>query len=221
MSDKAKTVRAAAYAPDGTEVTYDAPPNKWNVAGLVQSTDGGWFEAAHGGSYDSVRGRAVTYAYRFGYNARTVAAVTIYEATAPAVREYFGHHKVNITQVFKPGDGGWQDAKLHGGWSNIRKLSKQGVTAVAFESFDTTGLDTRIHIGPAEFEVASLLKSMNLPKQKQCATIGHGHLPATHKISYDYRGEGERITEYVCTKCDKQYGRRPVLQNFESAPLAR
>lgn len=219
-----KTVRAAAYAPDGQEIVYHST-SKWDVAGLIQNHAGGWFEAAHGGSYDSVRKRAVTYAYRFGYDAPTVTAVPIYEATAPVVREYFGHHKVNVAKVFIPG-AGWVDGKdlnggrgMHGGWSNIRKLSLRGITDIAFESFDAD-LDTRLHIGPAEFTVAVLLKSMHLPRQRMCATVGHGNLPATHKISYRYRDEDERETELVCASCADSYSRRTVLTHFSSHPLA-
>jgi hypothetical protein len=218
MASTTKTVRGAAYAPDGTEITYTSPPNKWGVAGIARNSKGQWAELAHGNSYDSVRSRAITYANRWGYGAQDVTAVPIYEATAPAVREYFGHHKVRIAQVFITGRG-WVDVKLHGGWSNIRKLSKQGVTDVAFTSSDPD-LDSGLHIGPAEFTMAALLKSMRLPQQKRCDTVGHSHTPATRKISYNYRNQDPQETALVCTSCAESYSRRTVLTHFTSSPLA-
>ena len=215
-----KTVRAAWYAPDGTEVTTTTPPNKWDVAGIAQRIGTGrWVELAHGGSHDSVRRRTLTYANRSGsYHYTSIRTVRIYEATAPVVREYFGHHKVSIVQVFKPGQGGWQQVNLHGGWSNIRKLSKQGVTSVAFE-----GTRNGVRSGPADFEMSSLLKSMRLPRQRMCETKGHEHLPATHKISYAYKADAGPTTEFVCPAC-LDIMREPVSQelmtSFTYIPLA-
>lgn len=209
-----QTVRAAAYAPDGTEITWTRPPNKWGVAGIARR-NGQWADLAHGNSHDSVRSRAITQAYRWSYDRGSVRAVRIWEATAPAVREYFGHHKVNITDIFR--DGTWRSARLHGGWSSIRKLSLQGVTAIAFEGVRDGDGGPRV----ADFQVSELLASMRLPKQKMCATASHSHIPATHKISYSYRGEDERTTELVCSSCEESYSRHPVLADFDSIPLAR
>lgn len=210
-----KTVRAAAYAPDGTELTYDSV-SVWDVAGIAQRTDGGrWVELAHGSSYDSVKRRALTYAGRSGsYNYSSVRAVRIYEATAPCVREYFGTHRVRIYEGFKPGEGYVRIGK-HAGWSLIRKLSKQGFTSLNF---------TDTELPRADFQMAELLKSMNLPKQRMCATKGHDHLPATQKVTYRYAGESEERTELLCQAClDIMHGGEDegVVASLSATPLAR
>jgi hypothetical protein len=202
------TVReVAVYTPDGTEVTYKTAAG-WTVAGVVQYDDGTWGLAESGHSWDSVRKRTITFCNTHHVMAYEVG--TIWEATAPIVRQYFGHHRVNITQAFKPG-WGWTDTKLNGGRKNIRRLALQGYTDIRFEA------DGRF----PDFPVSELLKSMKV-RLRACATVGHANRIATHKISYNYRGREPRETEYVCTKCAESYGRQPVeLQNFESAPLAR
>lgn len=207
-----KTVRAAAYAPDGTELTYDSV-SVWDVAGIAQRTDSGrWVELTHGSSYDSVKRRALTYAGRSGsYDYLSVRAVRIYEATAPCVREYFGTHRVRIVEGFKPGEGYVKLGK-HAGWSVIRKLSKQGFTSLNFSDTD---------LPRADFPMAELLKSMHLPKQQMCATQGHDHLPATLKISYTYAGETETRTELVCKDCAEIVENAgDVVTKFSSHPLA-
>lgn len=198
----------AIYAPDGTEIIYKTAA-KWDVGGIVKYTDGHWILAEYGFSPDSVRKRTLAYYNRTAYLINWSVG-RIYEATAPVVREYFGHHRIAITQVWKPLEG-WVDVRLHGGRSSIRRLSKQGVTAVRFSA------DGRL----PDFQMAELLKSMRLPKQKMCATAGHGQLPATHKISYNYRGEEEKTTDLVCASCADSYSRRPVLQNFAAIEMAR
>lgn len=215
------TVRAAWYAPDGTEVASTSPPNKWDVAGIAQRIGTSrWVELAHGNSHDSVRRRTLTYAGRSGsYHYTTVQTVRIWEATAPAVREYYGHHKVNIARVCRPGSG-WEDVKLHGGWSNIRKLSKQGVTSVEFRLVSQNDRQGVAGFGDAEFTMAQLLKSMHLPAQKMCATRGHDHIPATQKVTYRYVAESAK-TEFVCDACaDIMQSAPDLLAEFTSTPLA-
>lgn len=220
-STKVKTVRAAAYAPDGTEIPYTSPPNKWDVAGIAQRVDSGkWVELAHGNSYDSVRRRALTQAYRGPYIPASVTAVRIWEATAPCVREYFGHHKLDIARVFRPGSG-WEDVKLHGGWSNIRKLSLQGVTSIEFRLVSERDRRGVTGYGDAQFQMAELLASMRLPKQRMCATRSHDHIPATQKVTYRYVAESPR-TEFVCGACAEIMQSAPdLLAEFAAAPLAR
>lgn len=215
-------VRAATYAPDGTEITYERD-SVWDTAGLAKRTAGGqWVELAHGTSPQSVRSRALTRAYRTGYyDTWTVQTAPIYEATAQIVRDYFGHHAVKITQVFRPGRG-WESVSLAGGRSVIRKLSKQGVTSVGFEARRNIPEPlVRAHLGPAEFGMEYLLKSLRLPKQQFCNTRGHEHLPATHKISYQFKGDEPR-TELVCGDCAEITGSAGpgLLASFDSTPLA-
>lgn len=209
-----KTVRAAAYAPDGTELTYDSV-SVWDVAGIAQRTDSGrWVELAHGSSYDSVKRRALTYAGRSGgYDYLSIRAVRIYEATAPCVREYFGTHRVRIVEGYKP-SAGYVKIGKHAGWSLIRKLSKQGFTSLNFSDTD---------LPRADFLMSELLKSMHLPKQQMCGTRGHEHLPATQKVTYRYVSESEEHTELLCQAClDIMHGGEDegVVASLSAIPLA-
>lgn len=54
-----------------------------------------------------------------------------------------------------------------------------------------------------------------------CATIGHINRPATHEISYNYRGDPEVTRELVCAGCAESYGRRPVHVNFAAVELPK
>lgn len=47
----------------------------------------------------------------------------------------------------------------------------------------------------------------------RCATVGHGDRPATHEITWTWRGtRDEPVTEAVCGECADSYLRRPALQ---------
>ena len=54
----------------------------------------------------------------------------------------------------------------------------------------------------------------------RCATVGHATRPATHEISYNYRGETEVTRELVCGSCAGSYARLPVLADFTARPLS-
>lgn len=209
MSSKRKV---AFYAPDGTEVTYETS-GKWDTAGIVEHPGGSWSLVANGFSPDAVRKRTVAY-YR-SHRLMGFAVTPIWEATAPVVREYFGSHRVRIGCVWIPGQG-WVKKNCQAGRSVIRSLAKQGVTAIEFVGKRArTGFEFEHAV---DFQMSELFKSMRTPMPKvqvpACSTVGHSDHPATHEISYNYRGEDERTTETVCLSCSKHYENRPVLVNL-------
>lgn len=142
-----------AYASDGSEVIWMTAA-RWDVAGLVKS-NGTWTAMVAGTSWDSVRARARTRMHR-SYGEQAEAAV-IWNMTAPAVAEYFGHHQVVITQTFTPGDAGWVTLKApqQAGQAAIRRLHREGVTAIAIRSRRDSG-----RRGDADFQMDELLASM-------------------------------------------------------------
>lgn len=205
MSSTRRTL--AAYMGDGTEITYQTAA-KWSIAGFTQNTAGEWHLAAHGHSINSVRSRTLA---TYNRRAHTIDwyVAQLFEATAPVVREYFGHHKVNITSAFFPGRGRVEQ-RLHGGRSNILKLLRQGAAEISFTPAGTSRV--------ADFQATELISSMRV-SIRRCATVGHQRYPASHKISYRYRGEGDLITECVCADCASSYSRRPALTGFQSEVL--
>jgi hypothetical protein len=135
---------------------------------------------AVGTSHDSVarRTRAVAHKVRPGLlksdERHVMEVVSLTEATAPLVRDYFGTHRVVIDALYKPGqpdDGmmkpGWaypwdlglttRAHALKGGRSVIRQLARDGYTALAFRTVNGSRI--------ADFQVAELLKSMNARKK--------------------------------------------------------
>lgn len=114
-------------APDGTEVT-ERTSGGYDTAGIVQDYKGKWHLAAHGWSRDSVWKR--TRMQQDRSRCRTMYVGQLYEETAPVIREYFGTHQVRIHEYFVPGRG-WTLAKGSAGRSTIRRLARDGVTAVS------------------------------------------------------------------------------------------
>lgn len=165
MSGTKRTL--VALAPDGTEVTQQTSGN-YSVAGLIQRESGSWFIAAHGNSWASVKSRTSAMYGRGCYRQMHVADLR--EVTAPVVREYFGTHNVTVISLFREGQtglgmkAGWTDTGelglsrqgfgLKGGASMIRKLAKDGYTAVHF--LGRTGGTPRF----ADFQTDELLKSL-------------------------------------------------------------
>lgn len=149
------TRELVAYAPDGTEVTWKtAAP--WDVAGLVQRTDGTWSAVRHGFSRDSVYDRTNAY-YNLHLDSLTAMHVAdAWEATAPCIRNYkfFGSHRVNIARAFIPGQG-WTDRNMYAGCQAFRLLAADGVTSVEIRGDG--------HV--VEFQMAEILKSMNARKK--------------------------------------------------------
>jgi len=52
----------------------------------------------------------------------------------------------------------------------------------------------------------------------RCNTVGCKRRPA-EVITYDYRNDGEFVTEKVCTPCADSYGRRPVITHYRRRPI--
>jgi hypothetical protein len=140
----------AAYASDGTEVMWESAA-KWPVAGLVKNRGGVWISPLAGTSYDSVRSRTITHAYRMGYDTRTVETATIWDATIRPVREYFGTHKVMIVQYFVPGQGD-VECKMPASRANIRRLLREGALQVSFKRPGQNGF--------ADFQASELEKAL-------------------------------------------------------------
>ena len=53
---------------------------------------------------------------------------------------------------------------------------------------------------------------------RRCATIGC-KAEATELVTYYYRGQEGRCTDYVCIPCAESYERRPVLANLHRRPI--
>jgi hypothetical protein len=197
------------YPEEGVEVSWKTSA-KYDMSGFIK-TPVTWFHAEHGTSHEAVKSRT-----RARYNRHPTAtewAVRYsYEETAPVVREYFGTHAVTISQVFFPGQG-WVRKNCVAGRSAIRQFAKDGATAIAFAY---KGRD-------ADFQVDELFTSMRTRKPTmqalRCATVGHGDHPATHEVSYNYRGGEETTTEMVCKSCADAYSCRPVLVGYTARKL--
>jgi hypothetical protein len=199
-------------APDGSEIPFQHQGN-WSIGGLIKDSRVGWRLACQGRSGDSVLQRTAR-EYRRSQHAQEIATATIVDATAPMVRGYFGTHHIHIVRIFVPGSG-WLGLPADAGQASIRRLARRGVTAIAFKR---TG-----HEREADFQMDELLRDMGAGRIKmtaeRCATTGHGDRPATHEISYNYRGEDERTAEHVCSYCAESYANRPVLANFAMTSL--
>jgi hypothetical protein len=162
-----RSTRTMIAATQWGDAEYRTAGN-YSVAGVIHYMINGELVtrvAAVGNSWNSVQNRTrralrdarpgtlpSDYAY-------LTEVVSLTEATAPKLHQYFGTHKLSITQVFTPGRG-WTDASYHAGRSNLRKLAKEGVTAVL------AGKGGGVVIGrwEADFQMAELLKSMNTRK---------------------------------------------------------
>lgn len=140
----------------GTEVLFTTASSKYDYVGLLQQ-DGQWGVQAKGWSYHSVRSRVRTAARRVNsYAVEHISCTSItVEVTAPVVRDYFGSHRVNISQVFRPGKG-WEEVNLHAGRSNLNWLARQGITGVEFTGGQRT----------ADFQMTELLRSMRARKSR-------------------------------------------------------
>jgi hypothetical protein len=165
----------------GEEIEYETA-GPYDVAGVLMYPDAesGFPRkiVAVGTSYASVTSRTRTVARKArpgmhkGDEHYVMQVVGLVEATAPVVRDYFGTHNVVIDALYKPGTEaglmmtrGWaypQDIDLTGqrrslkaGRTMIRRLAKEGYTAIAFRQ------GSRI----ADFQMDELLKSMNTRKK--------------------------------------------------------
>jgi hypothetical protein len=149
------------------DVEYRTAGN-YSVAGVIHCMINGELVtrvAAVGNSWDSVQSRT----RRALRDARPgtlpsdyvylTEVVSLTEATAPKLHQYFGTHKLSVTQVFTPGRG-WTAANYHAGRSSLRKLAKEGVTAVSAGRSRTA----RLGRWEAGFQMDELLKSMNARK---------------------------------------------------------
>jgi hypothetical protein len=52
----------------------------------------------------------------------------------------------------------------------------------------------------------------------RCNTVGCKNRPA-EIVRYDWRNDGEFVTEKVCTTCADSYGRRPVITHYTRRPI--
>jgi len=154
-------VRSTGASPE-IEVTVEHSSDKYDYVGVVVTPQNTLVPVTYGWSRNSVVQRTRTIARKDGYWHSThdvfinTCVATLWEVTAPVVREYFGSHKVVITQGFLPGSG-WVDLKIgeHGrkaGKGRIRALLREGYTALGFSQGDRT----------ADFQADELVKSMNL-----------------------------------------------------------
>lgn len=83
---------------------------------------------------------------------------------------------------------------------------------------DQTAADRRVRLHRTATTTLAA-RQVSAPAADRCATVGHITRPATHEISYRYRGEDEVTCERVCAECADSYGCRPVLVGFTAAPL--
>jgi hypothetical protein len=158
----AKTL--VAYPQDDTEVTHKTSGG-YSYLGMTRSSGSGqWGVIAHGWSHESVTRRTRRLA-RLNNSAASAVKET-WEATAPVIRAYFGHHRLRITEVFK--DGQWQKASYHAGRSVLRQLPAEGISAVKVKGTGNyQGNGERPGVHEADFQVTELLRSMNARKKVQ------------------------------------------------------
>jgi len=161
-------VRSTGASPE-IEITVEHSSEKYDLVGVVLDQQNQIHPVAYGVSRNSVVSRTRTICRKQGYWYSThdvfinTCVATLWEVTAPVVREYFGSHKVVITQGFLPGSG-WVDLRIgeHGrkaGKGRIRALLREGYTALGFSQGGRT----------ADFQADELVKSMNLrPKAQPC-----------------------------------------------------
>jgi hypothetical protein len=165
-----RTVKTMIARTQWGEVEYRTA-GKYDVAGVIQYTEKGQLVrrvAAVGTSWDSVerrtkaelrKARPGTLPSDYPY---LMEVVHLTEATAPVIRKYFGRHGLTISQVFTQ-DGGWQDVRYHTGQSLLRKLAKDGVTAITVSR--PLGRDRGCQM--ADFQMTEVVKSMNARKKVQ------------------------------------------------------
>jgi len=159
-------VRSTGTSPE-VEIIVEHSSEKYDLVGVTIDQQNGLHAVAFGTSYNSVLQRTRTICRKRGYWWSTHdvfinnCVATLWEVTAPVVREYFGSHKVVITQGFLPGSG-WVDLKIgeHGrkaGKGRVRALLREGYTALGFSQGNRT----------ADFQADELVKSMNLRPKAQ------------------------------------------------------
>jgi hypothetical protein len=113
-------------------------------AGLVFNQDCTWTMAAHGFSPQSILKRTKAAAGRkyVGHPQALVNSMVaisrLWEETAPNVARYFGHHRLTVTAVFRPGHG-WVNVSWDAGRTNLRRMERDGYTGVQFEGCDAQG----------------------------------------------------------------------------------
>lgn len=150
----AKTL--VAYPQDDTEVTHKTSGG-YDYLGMTCSFSGQWGVVAHGWSFTSVAKRTQRLA-RLNQAANSAVEQT-WEATAPVIRAYFGHHRLRITEVFK--DGQWQKASYHAGRSVLRQLPAEGITAVKVRGTGNyQGNGERPGLHEADFQVDEIIRSL-------------------------------------------------------------
>lgn len=151
MSGTKKTL--VAKAPDGQHVTMRSSGG-WDVAGIIKAPSG-WFIAAVGCSWESVRKRTIT-AYNRHQTGTDWKVVPLREALPKAIDEYFADrehtHVYPIVRTLHSRSTGWIDAsdvRLAGwaGLSLIRKIQRLG--------FDAISVGDSSH--PADFNVEGLV----------------------------------------------------------------
>jgi hypothetical protein len=155
------------YPEAGGPVEWQTASDKYTHAGLVWQQDGAWDVAVQGTSPKSVAKRARTEAGRQYVGSpqalvnRMVAVVRAWEMTAPVAADYFGHHRLLVTAAYREGEG-WVSVNWLAGRSNIRKMQRDGWTALQFEGRREGETRTR----KADFQMTEILKSLNARKAR-------------------------------------------------------
>jgi len=161
-------VRSTGASPE-IEITVEHSSEKYDLVGVVLDQQNQIHPVAYGVSRNSVVSRTRTICRKQGYWYSThdvfinTCVATLWEVTAPVVRDYFGSHKVLMTSGFHP-ERGWEnwtdgDRARKAGKSRIRALAREGYTGIAFTQGGRT----------ADFQMEELIKSMNLrPKAQPC-----------------------------------------------------
>jgi hypothetical protein len=139
----------AAYVA-GVEVTYQTSA-AYDTAGLLCRPDGTWFIAEHGFSADAVARRT-----RVRFNripgAATWEVKPLWEATAPVIREYFGHHMVFVESVYREGSGWERGLRLKAGRAQLRRLAAEGAVTVAVRAAGSARI--------ADFQMSEITRSL-------------------------------------------------------------
>jgi hypothetical protein len=157
-----RTARTMIAYPQPDQPVELRTRGSYSHAGLVFQQDGSWEMAAHGTSPRSVERRAKAsagrqYAGRAQALVNSMVCVTpLWEATAPAVAEYFGHHRVTVIAVFRP-EHGWQSVSWAAGRPALRRLAAEGYAGVMIEG----RRDGERHARHADFTMTEIVRSLN------------------------------------------------------------
>jgi hypothetical protein len=163
MSRTAK--RMIAYPAGPAPFEWQTASDKYTHAGLVWQQDGSWQLVTQGWSPESVEKRTKTVAgQQYVGNPQAVvnsmvSVVRAWEMTAPIVAAYFTHHRLLVTAARREGDG-WVSVRWHAGRSNLRKMQKEGWTALQFQGRRNGGGA----VVTADFQMSEIIRSLNSRK---------------------------------------------------------